>query len=144
MKPKLVEKYVEDGTLRLEWRDFPYQGQESVNAALAARAAQAQGRFWEYHDLLYRNQSSGNSGGYSYENLIALAHEAELDVGRFEEDLRSGRYEPVVEADFREAQQQGISGTPTFVVNGTVIAGLQPLEVFERTIERARREAGGG
>ena len=144
MEPKLVEKYIEDGTLRLEWRDFPYQGQESVNAALAARAAQAQGRFWEYHDMLYRNQSSGNSGGYTEENLIKLARGAGLDVGQFEEDLKSGTYEPVVEADFREAQQRGVSGTPTFVINGTVIAGLQPLEVFERTIERAKREAGGG
>ncbi len=144
MEPKLVEKYVEDGTLRLEWRDFPYQGQESINAALAARAAQAQGRFWEYHDLLYHNQSSGNSGGYSTENLVELASEAGLEVGQFEEDLKSGTYEPVVEADFREAQQRGVSGTPTFVINGKVIAGLQPLEVFERTIERAKSEAGGG
>jgi len=144
VEPKLVEKYVEDGTLRLEWRDFPYQGQESTNAALAARAAQAQGKFWEYHDLLYHNQSSGNSGGYSDENLIRLAHEAGLDVKEFEQDLASGRYEPVVETDFREGQQRGISGTPTFIVNGTVLAGLQPLEVFERTIEEARREAGGG
>ncbi len=144
MEPKLVEKYVEDGTLRLEWRDFPYQGQESVNAALAARAAQAQGKFWEYHDLLYHNQSSGNSGGYSYDNLVGLAREAGLDVERFEEDLKGDRYEPVVQADFQEAQQSGISGTPTFVVNGTVIAGLQPLEVFERTIEQAKSEAGGG
>ena len=56
---------MKDGTLRLEWKDFPYQGRESVDAALAARAAQAQGKFWEYHDLIYANQSSGNSGGYS-------------------------------------------------------------------------------
>ena len=69
MEPKLNEKYVKDGTLRIEWRDFPYRGQKSVNAAVAARAAQAQGRFWEYHDLLYDSQFSG----YSDENLIALA-----------------------------------------------------------------------
>ena len=144
MEPKLVERYIKDGTLRLEWRDFPYQGQESINAALAARAAQAQGKFWAYHDLLYENQSSGNSGGYSDENLVALAREAGLDVDKFEEDLKSGRYEPAVQADFQEGQQRGISGTPTFVVNGTVLAGLQPLEVFERTIEEARREAEGG
>ena len=63
---------------------------------------------------------------------------------QFEGDLKSGTYGPVVEADFREAQQRGVSGTPTFVINGTVIAGLQPLEVFERTIERAESEVGGG
>ncbi len=144
MEPKLFEEYVKDGTLRIEWRDFPYQGQESVDAAVAARAAQAQGKFWKYHDLLYENQSSGNSGGYSEENLISLAEEAGLDRRRFEEDLGSARYEETVQADFREGQSLGISGTPTFFINGRVLVGLQPVEVFEQTIEEARREAEGG
>jgi protein-disulfide isomerase len=144
VEPELFEEYVKEGTLRIEWRDFPYQGQESVDAALAARAAQAQGRFWEYHDLLYKNQSSGNSGGYSEENLLALAEEAGLDGRRFEEDLRSARYEETVQADFREGQGLGISGTPTFFINDQVVVGLQPLGVFEQAIEDARREAEGG
>ncbi|MDQ4127177.1 MAG: thioredoxin domain-containing protein [Actinomycetota bacterium] len=144
MEPRLFEKYVKEGTLRIEWRDFPYQGQESVDAALAARAAQAQGRFWKYHDLLYANQSSGNSGGYREENLIALAEEAGLDRKRFEEDLQSARYEGVVQADFREGQSLGISGTPTFLINDQVLVGLHPVRVFEKAIEKARREAEGG
>ena len=142
MSPKLIEEYVEDGTLRIEWKDFPYQGQESVNAALAARAAQAQGRFWEYHDLVYANQSSGNSGGYTEENLAALAEEAGLDVARFERDLASARYDAAVQADFTEGQNLGISGTPTFYINGRPLVGLQPLGVFEDAIEDAEREAG--
>jgi protein-disulfide isomerase len=144
VEPKLYEKYVKDGTLRIEWRDFPYQGQESVDAALAARAAQAQGEFWEYHDLLYQNQSSGNSGGYSRENLLALAEEAGLDRRRFEEDLASARYEETVQRDFTEGQSLGITGTPTFYINDQVVVGLQPLEVFEQVIEDARRRAEGG
>ena len=144
MKPELYEKYVKSGTLRLEWKDFPYQGRESVDAAIAARAAQAQGKFWEYHDLVYENQSSGNSGGYNDESLTALAEEAGLDTQRFEEDLKSARYEGVVRADFEEGQGLGISGTPTFFINGRVLVGLQPLETFERAIEEAEREAEGG
>ena len=144
MEPELIEKYVKEGTLRIEWRDFPYQGQESVRAALAARAAQAQGRFWEYHDLLYYNQSSGNSGGYSEENLIALARKAGLDAKRFEEDLRTARYAGVVQADFQEGQNLGITGTPTFFINGKILVGLQPQNVFEQAIEDARRGAEGG
>jgi len=135
---------VKDGTLRLEWKDFPYQGRESVDAALAARAAQAQGKFWEYHDLIYANQSSGNSGGYSEESLTALAEEAGLDVDRFRRDLESARYEAVVQADFEEGQGLGISGTPTFFINGRVLVGLQPLSTFEEAIEEAEREAEGG
>ena len=135
-----MDKYVENGTLRLEWRDFPYLGQESLNAALAARAAQDQGMFWEYHDLLYENQS----GGFSEERLIELAGETGLDVERFEEDLAGGRFEQAVEKDFRGGQRMGFTGTPTFVINGTVLAGLQPLEVYEATIERAKEEAEQG
>ena len=144
MEPKLFEEYVKEGTLRLEWKDFPYQGRESVTAALAARAAQAQGKFWEYHDLIYANQSSGNSGGYNEESLTALAEEAGLDVDRFREDLEGVRYDDVVQADFREGQDLGISGTPTFFINDRALVGLQPLATFEEAIEEAEREAEGG
>jgi protein-disulfide isomerase len=140
VKPKLYKKYVKDGTLRIEWRDFPYRGQESVNAAVAARAAQAQGRFWEYHDLLYDSQFSGYSG----ENLIALARRAGLDTPRFESDYENARYEPLVRADFKKGLNAGVNGTPTFFVNGKMLVGLQPVGVFENAIEDARREAEGG
>ena len=140
MEPKLYEKYIEDGTLRIEWRDFPYLGAESVDAAVAARAAQAQGKFWEYHDLLYHNQSSG----FSDENLSALAEKADLDVKRFERDYENGSYAELVQKDFREGQRMGVNGTPTFLINDRVLVGLQPVGVFEKAIEGARREAEGG
>jgi protein-disulfide isomerase len=140
VEPKLYKEYVKDGTLRIEWRDFPYRGQESVNAAVAARAAQAQGRFWDYHDLLYDSQFSG----YSDENLMALARRAGLDTQRFESDYRSGRYRGVVQADFQKGLNLGVNGTPTFFINGKMLVGLQPVGVFENAIEDARREAGGG
>ena len=140
MEPKLYKEYVKDGTLRIEWRDFPYRGEESVNAAVAARAAQAQGRFWEYHDLLYDSQFSG----FGDENLIALAERAGLDTRRFERDYESARYEPLVRADFRKGLNAGVNGTPTFFINGKMLVGLQPVGVFEDAIEDARREAEGG
>ena len=140
MEPKLYKEYVKDGTLRIEWRDFPYRGQESVNAAVAARAAQAQGSFWEYHDLLYDSQFSG----FGDENLIALAERAGLDTRRFERDYESARYEPLVRADFQKGLNAGVNGTPTFFINGKMLVCLQPVGVFERAIEVARREAEGG
>jgi protein-disulfide isomerase len=99
VEPELVERYVENGTVRYEWRDFAYLGQESVNAALAARAAQEQGRFWEYHDVLYENQGSVNSGAFSDEALVSFAEEVGLDTEQFEAALTSGRYESVVQSD---------------------------------------------
>ncbi len=141
MKPELVEKYVEDGTLKIEWRDFPYQGQESVNAALAARAAGQQGKFWEYHDLLYENQGSGNSGAFSDEKLSGFARELGLDVERFEPDFRSQEISAAVQADFEAGQSAGISGTPTFDINGQRLVGFQSLETFEQLIEEEARKA---
>ena len=114
----MIEGYVEDGTLRFEWRDFAYLGQESKTAAQAARAAQYQGKFWDYHDALYRNQGSINGGTFSDEKLIELAEEVGLDTESFEADLTSGRFEPVVQRDLREAQDAWIQGTPSFTVNG--------------------------
>ena len=140
MEPKLYKEYVQDGTLRIEWRDFPYRGRESVNAAVAARAAQAQGKFWEYHDLLYDSQFSG----YSDENLMALAKETGLDTQRFESDYEDARYEPSVRADFQKGLDLGVNGTPTFFINGKMLVGLQPVSIFEDAIEDARREAAGG
>jgi protein-disulfide isomerase len=140
VEPKLYKEYVKDGTLRIEWRDFPYRGQESVNAAVAARAAQAQDRFWDYHDLLYDSQFSG----YSDENLVALARKAGLDRQQFENDYENARYEKAVRADFQKGLNLGVNGTPTFFINGKMLVGLQPVGVFEDAIEEARREAGGG
>ncbi len=140
MEPELYKEYVQDGTLRIEWRDFPYRGRESVNAAVAARSAQAQGKFWEYHDLLYQEQASG----YSDENLTSYAKEIGLDTKRFEDDYESARYAGLVQADFRRGQSIGVNGTPTFFINGRVLVGLQPLGVFENAIEDAGREAEGG
>ena len=143
MKPELVEKYVEDGTLRIEWRDFPYLGQESVNAALAARAAAEQGRFWEYHDLLYESQGSGSGGAFSDEKLSGFARDLGLDVGRFESDFGSEAVAAAVQEDFEAGQSAGISGTPTFEVNGRRLVGFQPLEAFEGIIEEEAGKAEG-
>ena len=139
----MIERYVEDGTLRFEWLDFAYLGQESGTAAQAARAAQYQGKFWEYHDALYQNQGSINGETFSEEKLIELARVVGLDTESFESDLTSGRSEPVVQRDLREAQDTGIQGTPSFTVNGQRLVGPQPLEAFEQAIEEELQKAGG-
>ena len=139
----MIERYVQDGTLRFEWWDFAYLGQESKTAAQAARAAQYQGTFWEYHDALYQNQGSINGGTFSEENLIELAEEVGLDTESFESDLTSGRFEPVVQRDLREAQDVGIQGTPSFTINKQRLVGPQPLEAFEQAIEDELQKAGG-
>ena len=111
---------------------------------MAARAAQEQGKFWEYHDVLYQNQKSINSGVFSDDNLIGFAREVGLDVEQFETSFKSGKYEAVVDKDFREGQDAGIVSTPTFEINGRVLVGPQPLETFEQIIEEEAGKAKNG
>ncbi|WP_299443111.1 thioredoxin domain-containing protein [uncultured Phycicoccus sp.] len=136
-EPGLIEKYVEDGTLRIEWRDFPYLGEESTTAALAGRAAALQGKFWEFHDAVYAEQRPVNGGVLTEEYLASLARDAGLDGDRLVEDMARPELAEAVRADFAEGQALGVTGTPAFIVNGQPIIGAQPAEVFEQAIENA-------
>ena len=140
----LIKKYVDTGVLRIEWRDFPYLGDESVLAAHAARAAAAQGKFWEYHDAIYAKQSPPNSGQITKDHLIGLADKLGLDVDKFTADLGSPLSDKLVRHDFDEALSIGLSGTPSFLINGTPIIGAMPLADFEASIERAQQAAEAG
>ena len=141
-EPVLVEKFVEDGTLRIEWRDFPYLGAESTVAARGGRAAAAQDRFWEFEEAMYADQLPPNSGNLDEDYLVSVAEDIGLDVDRFRDDLDSSAAEQAVQDDFAEGQAIGVTGTPAFLINGVPVIGAQPTEVFERTIEKAAEEAG--
>jgi predicted DsbA family dithiol-disulfide isomerase len=117
---------------------------EANPAEVTTRAAQEQGKFWKYHDVLYQSQVAENSGIFSDETLVGFAREAGLDVERFEESFKSDKYEPVVDRVFREGQDAGIQGTPTFSINGRLLVGAQPLKVFEQAIEEEVRKAENG
>lgn len=136
-EPELVERFVDDGTLRIEWRDLPYLGQESLTAAAAGRAAADQRAFWPFAAHLYANQAPPNSGRLTTEHLTALAGELGLDARRFRTVMEDEATLEEVKADVDEAVKLGITGTPTFFVNGQVIVGAQPTEVFVEAIERA-------
>ena len=136
-EPTLVQKYVDTGILRIEWRDFPYLGADSTTAAYAGRAAAAQGKFWQFHDAAYAKEFRPNSGALSASNLDAIATALGLDLTRFHADMASGTVHTAVEDDFVGGQQIGVSGTPAFIVNGTPVIGAQPLATFEQTIDAA-------
>ncbi len=139
-EPALVREYVDTGVLRIEWRDFPYLGKESVRAARAARAAAQQGKFWPYHDELYAHQAAPNSGSLTEAYLTGLADRLGLDTGRFRRDLHGPLVAKLVQHDFDEGMTAGVTGTPAFLVNGRPIMGAQPLHVFEKAIDRAAHD----
>lgn len=140
-QPVLIKKYVANGTLRIEWRDFPYLGPESTTAAIAGRAAANQGKFWQYHDALFAHQFFPNSDHLTQAYLTNIAKKLGLNLSRFTADLSNPATKYAVEKDFTEGQSIGVTGTPSFLVNATPIVGAQPLNVFENAIDIAAAQA---
>jgi protein-disulfide isomerase len=135
--PLLIEKYVDTGLVRIEWRDFTAFGSESVKAAVAAQAAHEQGSFWEYHNLLFAEQMPMNSGSLNDERLIGFARHLGLDAEQFARDLQSSELAARVEASLDQGIRLGVRGTPAFFINGRMLAGAQPLVLFEQAIDEA-------
>jgi protein-disulfide isomerase len=101
--------------LRLAYRHFPLTATHphALTAAEAAEAAGAQGRFWEMHDLLYKNQRR-----LEYERLLEYAGRLDLDLARFTRELSGRAYLEEVRRDFRRGIRDGVNGTPTILING--------------------------
>ncbi|GGT46427.1 hypothetical protein GCM10010271_58060 [Streptomyces kurssanovii] len=139
---ELIKKYVEDGILRIEWRNFPIFGEESEAAARAAWAAGRQGRFWEFHAAAYAE--GAKEKGFGKDRLDALAREAGVaDLGRFARDVDSDAARQAVKKDQEEAYGLGATSTPSFLINGRPVAGAQPMATFTETIEAAKQAADG-
>ncbi|MFF5701511.1 thioredoxin domain-containing protein [Streptomyces sp. NPDC012794] len=141
-EPELVKKYVEDGTLRIEWRNFPIFGAESEAAAKAAWAAGRQDRFKAFHAAAYAEDAKAK--GFGEERLTELAREAGVpDLERFKRDMAGEEAAAALRRDQEEGYRIGVRSTPSFLVNGQPLAGAQPLDAFAAAIARAERAAAG-
>ena len=137
---QIVDSYVRAGTVYFVYRHFPVvdrsdPAQESHAAAAAAICAGRQNRFWDYHDVLFANQTGENIGDYSDRRLQAMAEELGLDMDVFSECLGSADAQAAVSADSLLAIQTGLSSTPSFLINGKPLIGAQPFEAFQQAIE---------
>ncbi|RYG60631.1 MAG: DsbA family protein [Alphaproteobacteria bacterium] len=103
---------------------------EAKPAAYAALAAQKQGKFWEYHDMLWQRQAS-----LSEKTYVAIAQELKLDMGAFNKDRASAEVKAQVETDMADAESMGARGTPHFVINGEQMSGAVPASEFIRVID---------
>lgn len=138
--PKIVENYVREGKVYFVFRHFPVvdrndPGQESHAAATAAVCAGRQNRLWDYHDILFANQTGENIGDFSEKRLQAMAEAIGLDMTAFDECFASAAASAAVAADALLALQNGLNSTPAFLINGNPLIGAQPFEVFESAIE---------
>lgn len=136
----LKEQYVDTGTLRMVFYDFPLNGEDSVLAARASHCAADQGLYWKYHDVLYDNWAGERTGWITPLSLYGFALDAGLDISVYNDCMNSERHLEYVQRSYTESQNMGIDATPSFIVtNGThhvKIVGNQPYETFVSTIQQ--------
>ncbi|GAB4536130.1 MAG: hypothetical protein Kow0063_21190 [Anaerolineae bacterium] len=135
--PRIDEQYVEAGLVRFGYQHFAFLGPESQKAAEASECAAEQGAFWAYHDVLFGLQTGGNRPAMDTASLKQYAAELGLDTRDFDSCLDSGRHASLVLNETAVAQSLGVTGTPSFLVNGRPLVGAQPFEVFQQVIETA-------
>jgi protein-disulfide isomerase len=144
---QIKSKYIDTGKVKLVFRHYPLpMHQNAQKAAEAAECANRQGKFFEYHDLLFENSQSDGSG-LAMEDLKKYADQLGLNKGtlgfgkdKFNQCLDRGEAAETVKKDVSDAQSAGISGTPSFFVNGKKIVGAQPFANFEQAIEEALKK----
>jgi protein-disulfide isomerase len=125
--------------VRLVFRDYPLPFHDKARgASQAAQCAHAQGKFWEYHDKLFANQSALDTP-----NLKQYAADLGLDTAKFNQCIDEGRFADVVERNYNEGQTLGVSGTPAFFINGRFLSGAQPFEAFQQIIDEELKRKGG-
>jgi protein-disulfide isomerase len=144
--PVLKKEYVDTGKVRYVFRDLPLDQlhPQARKAAEAAHCAGEQGKYWEMHEVLFRNQRA-----LAATQLAEHAKAAGSGGTKFDECLASGRYAVRVAQGVADGAAIGVQGTPSFVVGraiagdlvqGTAIRGAQPLEMFRRIIDQALAE----
>lgn len=142
--PKLKKEYIDTGKVRFEFRDFPVFGPESLDGAMAARAAGEQDLYWEYHNAMYGDAPERGHLKITDQKITAWAEEVGVpDMKTFEKDLDDPALRSKVKADGEEAAAEVMAtGTPTFVLGDQVIVGAQPLETFQRLIDEELERKG--
>lgn len=140
---QIISEYIDTGKAKLVYRDFPLEFHAAARiSAMAAECADDQGKFWEYHDHMFLEQAKGGSGTITYgsSELKRWARDIGLNGGQFDQCLDSEKYGDEVDKDFEDGQRAGVSGTPSFLINGRILIGAQPFSAFEQAIEAALNE----
>ncbi len=142
---QLEEEYIKTGKVKFVYRDFPLDfHQNALLAAMAAECADDQGRFWDYHDMLFERQSEweGLNNEEAKEKFKEYASQLGLDENQFNECLDSEKYREEVMNDMKDGQKYGVTGTPTLFINGIKLVGAQPYNVVKSIIEEELAKAG--
>jgi protein-disulfide isomerase len=135
----LISEFVESGEVYLVFRQYPFIGQESLRAAHASLCAADQGRFWDYHDMIFANQTGENVGAYTQARLVAFADSLGLNVATFEACVEDEVHDEQIRTEFSQGAEMGVTGTPAIFVNGIQISPgfVPPYSDLRQAIRQA-------
>jgi protein-disulfide isomerase len=142
-EPLINQTYIQTGKVALVYGHLPNRGLDSMGAALAAQCTNDQGKFWQFHNLLYSNQKAIDSGWVSKENLKNFASQISgLDIKQFNTCFDNEKYKSFVQKDIDLALSFGFRETPSFIVensngsNPEMFSGALPFESFKAVIDK--------
>jgi protein-disulfide isomerase len=144
-KELLIEEYVNTGKVYLEYHSVGgmLQSFATLQAAEAAYCAGEQNAFWQYHDVIFQNQTTlfSNRAADNTSKLTKIAGILDLDQDQFQRCLFDRTYLDLAATDQSLARSYGITGTPGFMINGNLLVGNQPIENFRQVIDSALEAA---
>ena len=136
---KINEDFIKTGKVKLVFKDFPLNGQDSLLAAEASYCAQDQEKYWQFHDELYKNWGGERTGWVTRNSLDKFATSVNLDLEKFNKCIDDEKYQNKVISLHEFGKEVGIDATPSFLVFNDEriikIRGNQPLEVFLKTFD---------
>jgi len=128
---QLKKDYIDTGRVSFVYRDFPLSfHQNAQKASESAECADEQGKFWEMHNAIFENQDN-----IAVSDLKKYAKDLGLDTNKFNDCMDLGRMEKEVKKDFADGSAAGVTGTPTFFINGKMLVGAQPYSAFKQIID---------
>jgi protein-disulfide isomerase len=142
--PDVEKNYIEPGKVRLVFKNFPLVNlhPNAMTAALAGECSNEQGKFWKYHDILFRNQASWSqlNPTDASKTFKQYASNIGLDTSSFNLCFDSGKYADRINKDLQDGSAYGVNGTPTFFIGNdkkgyTELDGAQPFSVFQQELD---------
>lgn len=137
-KDQFIKDYVDTGKVKFAYRQYPIP-QLHANAQKASEASECandQDKFWDYHDLLFKEQDGWANLPDPAEQFSTYATQLGLNKSTFDSCLSSDKYAGIVKEDIDAGTVAGVSGTPTFFINGTSLVGAQPYDSFKTLIDQ--------
>lgn len=136
---QIKKDYIDTGKVVYYYRHFPLDFHPAARpSALASECANEQSKFWEFHDLVFKEQDkiSGKDAAAISEALKGFASTLNLNTSQFNNCLDSEKYKENVDKDYAEGQTAGVNGTPGFFINGITVVGAQPYSSFKTILDQ--------